>query len=157
MVEYARREGWEVVLVNELRAQVEGVVWLGQGEEAVVLVHSARAGVLLRGEVLKAWSDEGMKKRVGERSVSVKVKGIVFTSTYQPVWTGSNEQEVEAAKEELEGHVEWAGRDELLVVGGDWNAHVGGGERRRGTCGKFGLRRSNEQCRRLFEWCEQNG
>ena len=62
VAEYARREGWEVVMVTELRAQEDGVVWLGQDEEAVVLVHSARAGLLLRGELMKAWSDEGMRR-----------------------------------------------------------------------------------------------
>ena len=34
---------------------------------------------------------------------------------------------------------------EVLVVGGDFNAHIGGGEARNGVCGCFGLRESNEQ------------
>ena len=49
---------------GEVRAEGEGIVWLGQGEEAVAVVHSEKAGVLLRGEMLKAWGDGGMQKKV---------------------------------------------------------------------------------------------
>ena len=64
---------------------------------------------------------------------------------------------MEEEHEVLEEHVKWAGKEELLVVGGDFNAHVGGGERRKGVCGKFGMRESNQQGKRLLEWCENSG
>ena len=47
---YAEKSGWDVVLLSEVKARGKGVVWLGQDEKlVVVVVHSDRAGVLLRG------------------------------------------------------------------------------------------------------------
>ena len=96
-----------------------------------------------------------MVRKMSKRTVSVKVKGVQLTSTYQPVWDGGNSLEVEEEKEVLADHVGWKGKD-LLVVGGDFNAHVGGGGRK-GVSGRFGLRKSNRQGEDLLEWCEVNG
>ena len=142
--------------VAEVRAPEEGVVWLGQDEEQVVVVHSERAGVMMRGDALKWWCEGGMVRKMAKRTVSVKVKGVQLTSTYQPVWDGGNSGEIEEEKEVLAEHARWKGRGEILVIGGDFNAHVGGGERRDG-CGRFGLRKSNRQGQDLLEWCEANG
>ena len=140
-----------------MRADDEGVVWLGEEEQRVVIVHSKRAGVLLRGEALRWWCAEGMMKRVSERVVSVKVQGWVLTSVYMPVAKVGNEEEVDMAFEALAGHVGWARGGEINVVGGDFNAHVGASGGRRGLCGKFGLRQSNWQGHKLLEWCRSNG
>ena len=129
---FMRRQRWDVVLLTELRAVEEGVVWLGQDEEQVVVVHSERAGVMMTGEVMKGWSEGGMMRKMSKRTVSVKVKGVQWTSTYQPVWDGGNSGELEEEKEILAEHVGWRGKEEILVIGGDLNAHVGGGERRGG-------------------------
>ena len=75
-------------------------------------------------------------KKQSERSVSVKMDGTVLTATYQPVYTGNNEAEIEVAKDVLLEHTKWAKKEEILLVGGDFNAHVGGGEVRPGTCGQ---------------------
>ena len=157
VAEYARRSGWDVVLLSEVRGEGSGVVWMGEEEERVVFVHSERAAVMLRGEVMKAWCEEGMTKKMSKRTVSVKVKGVMLTATYQPVSENGNEEEVETELEVLAEHVKWAKGDELVVVGGDFNAHVGGGSEKKGVSGKFGLRESNRQGRRLLEWCEANG
>ena len=53
VAEFMRKQGWDVVLLSEVRASEEGIVWLGRDEEAVVVVHSERAGVMMRGEVMK--------------------------------------------------------------------------------------------------------
>ena len=62
VAEYARKCGWDVVLLSEVWAEGEGVVWMGEEEERVAIVHSEKAGVLLRGDALKWWCEEGMKK-----------------------------------------------------------------------------------------------
>ena len=49
---------------------------------------------------------------------------------------------LEAEREKLLEHVRWASAGEVVVIGGDFNAHVGGGVRRGGVCGRFGLRAS---------------
>ena len=91
---YVKECGWDVVLLSEVLAEGEGVVWMGEEEERVAFVHSERAGVLLRGDVLQAWCEEGVVKKFSKRHVSVKVKGVVLTATYLPVRMGGNAMEV---------------------------------------------------------------
>ena len=157
VAEYARKCGWDVVLLSEVWAEGEGVVWMGEEEERVAIGHGERAGVLLRGEALKAWSAEGMTRKISPRHVSVKVKGMTLTATYLPVRVAGRETEVAEEFEVLGEHVRWARKEEMVVVGGDFNAHVGAGEERRGVCGKFGLRSSNQAGRELVDWCEASG
>ena len=157
VAEYARKCKWDVVLLSEVRADGEGVVWMGKEEESVVIVHSKRAAVLMRGEVLKAWSEEGMRKKISDRHVSVKVRGMALTATYLPVRVHGNADEVEEEMEILAEHANWAKSDEVLVIGGDFNAHVGAGEERGGVCGKFGMRCANDAGKDLLGWCESNG
>ena len=38
VAEYARRSGWEIVLLSEVWAERSGVDWLGEEEERVVFV-----------------------------------------------------------------------------------------------------------------------
>ena len=153
VAEYARRSGWDVVLLSEVWAEGEGVVWMGEEEERVAIVYGEKAGVLLRGEILKAWSAEGMRKKISPRHVSVKVKGMMLTATYLPVRVVGREVEAAEEMEVLAEHVRWAKKEELVMVGGDFNAHVGAGSERRGVCGKFGLRTSNQVGREFVAWC----
>ena len=90
---------------------------MGTDEERVVFVYSERAGVMMRGEVLRKWCEEGMLQKVDRRTVSVKVSGFVFTTTYMLVQVAGNE-EIEAAFEVLAVHVGWKRGDEVNVVGG---------------------------------------
>ena len=136
VAEHARKENWDAVLLSEIRSVNNGVEWLGGDEDLVVIIYSQRAGILLRGDLLRKWCEEGQMKKQSERSVSVKMDGTVLTATYQPVYTGNNEAEIEVAKDVLLEHTKWAKKEEILLVGGDFNAHVGGGEVRPGTCGQ---------------------
>ena len=52
VAEVARKQGWDMVLLMELRAERCEVVWMGE-EERVVIVHSEKAGIMMRGEVIK--------------------------------------------------------------------------------------------------------
>ena len=80
----------------------------------------------------------------------------VLISTYQPVFVGNNEAEIEDAKTVLLQHKLWAAKEDILVIRGDFNVHVGGGENRPGICGRFGIRQSNQQGLDLLAWCEEN-
>ena len=157
VAEYARRCGWDVVLLSEVWAEGEGVVWMGEEGERGAIVYGEKAAVLLRGEVLRAWCAEGSRMKISPRHVSVKVKGVTLTATYLPVRVVGREMEAEEEMERLEEHVQWSERDELVIVGGDFNAHVGAGEERRGVCGKFGLRTSNQAGKDFISWCETAG
>ena len=45
VAERVRQERWEMVLLTELRADEEGVVWLGEDEDRGVLIHRRKAGL----------------------------------------------------------------------------------------------------------------
>ena len=77
-----------MVLLTELRAGEEGVVWLGEDEERVVLIHGKKAGVMLRGEVLEKWVEGGQQKWFEERVVAVVVGGLRLVSVGIPAKLG---------------------------------------------------------------------
>ena len=156
VAKYAVKNGWEVVLLSEVRADRKGVQWLGEGENRVAVIHSEKAGIMLRGELLRKWLSGGQKTKQQERSVAIRIEDMVLISTYQPVWNGRNEDQLEREKAVVKELTEWAKKEDLLIIGGDFNAHVGGGEERPGVCGKFGLRESNRIGVELLEWCQEN-
>ena len=149
------REGWEVVCLTELRADGEGVVWLGEDECRVAVVHGRKSGVLLRGGALEAWISEGQSKWVSERVTAVVFAGMRVVSAYQPIW-GSDEEGMREYRRALEIQVALGDR-ERLIIGGDFNANVGRRNERQGVCGQFGVGRMNEAGRDLIDWCEEQG
>ena len=156
VISYAEKNKWDVVLLSEIRADSNGVVWLGENDNLVAVIHSEKAGIMLRGELLRAWCENGQISEYKERCVTVKLKNFVLVSVYVPVWQGSNDVEIDRVKEDIKKPVEEARRNQIVIVGGDFNAHVGGGEEREDVCGMFGIRQSNDQGRKLLEWCEDN-
>ena len=149
------REGWEIVLLTELGAEENGVVWLGEEGEECVIVHARKAGVLLRGRALQMWVEEGQQKWYSERVATVVFGGMRLVSVYQPIW-GMNEEAMGEYRAEVERQLEMNG-NECVVIGGDFNASVGRSESREGICGRFGIGRVNDAGRDLIEWCEVNG
>ena len=152
--ERAGREGWEVVLLSEVKAVEDGVVWLGEGENRVAIVHSRRAGVLLRGGALNAWVREGQRMWFAKRVVTVELGGLRLVSVYQPIWE-TDAGEMEEYRRDLGSQIARGGK-ERLIIGGDFNASVGTDQERRGICGRYGLRHSNEAGRDLIEWCQEH-
>ena len=53
VAKFAQEQGWDAVLLSEVKASGKGVVWLGQDEGLVGIIHAEKAAVLLRGELLK--------------------------------------------------------------------------------------------------------
>ena len=86
--ERIEREGWEIVLVQEISAVGNGIVWLGEGENRVVVIHSLRAGIILRGSSLDRWIREGQKVWYYDRVVAVTIGRMRLVSAYQPIWGG---------------------------------------------------------------------
>jgi hypothetical protein len=156
VAEKARKEKWDAVLLSEVRAEREGVAWLGEGSNLTAIVFSEKAGVLLRGDLLEGWCENGQPKKLNRRTVSVITRGLSLTAVYLPVFIGNNEEEIEIERDILAEHKRWARRN-IFIGGGDFNAHVGAGEMVDGVKGKFGLRTSNERGRELIRWCEENG
>ena len=52
-------EGWDAVLLSEVRADDVGVVWISQDAELTAIVHSRKTTILLQGELLKQWCEDG--------------------------------------------------------------------------------------------------
>ena len=144
------REEWEIVCLTEIRAECEGVVWLGEDECRVVLIHGKRSGVMLRGIAMEIWVEEGQRKWLNERVSAVVLGGMRVVSAYQPVW-GTDEEGMNDYRIALENQIAMSER-ERLVIGGDFNANVGRGNARRGICGKYGVGRMNEAGRDLIDW-----
>ena len=92
--ERVEREGWEIVLLTEVKANEDGVIWMGEDDKRVAVVHSRMAGVLLRGDALRVWMREGQRMMYGKRVVTVELGGLRLVSVYQPIW-GSDDREME--------------------------------------------------------------
>ena len=154
--ERIEREGWEIVLVQEISAVGNGIVWLGEGENRVAVIHSLRAGIILRGSSLARWIREGQRVWYYDRVVAVTIGRMRLVSAYQPIWGGDREA-LERFRRDLESQL-GMGRREKLVIGGDFNASVGRNRRGRdGVYGRFGIGEMNEAGRDWMEWCGTNG
>ena len=145
VAEYSNKQEWDVVLLSEVLATGSGTIWLGENENLIAITHTKKAAILLRGNLLKSWCENGQKTKISERTISVKTAGYSLTSTYLPVWDGRNEEQIDQAKEDLKDHIQWSKKDEILIVGGDFNAHIGSNEERDGVWGIFGIRKTNRQ------------
>ena len=68
------------MLVSELRSEDEGVIWLGEREEQMAIIHSKRAGIILQGRSLQKWREEmhgensGGEDRGGKVHLSIPTK-----------------------------------------------------------------------------------
>ena len=153
---YVNKNKWDAALLTEVRAKDSGTVWLGEGLNLVAVRYTKRAAILLRGRLLKKWCEEGQRSEEDARTITIKIGELALVSTYLPVYKGNNAQEIEEERHVLKTHIERISRSQILVVGGDFNAHVGAGEDRPGTCGKFGIGISNQQGRDFLEWLEEN-
>ena len=111
------REGLEVVLVSELKAEEEGVVWMGDEESEVVLIDSGRAGVCIEGGDWKGGLRRGSRSGLGKGGGGGEVGGS-FTSPVR------EEMIMWMWKKDVERWIEM-GADNRLVIGGDFNDSVG--------------------------------
>ena len=150
VAKYVKQNNWDAALLTEIRSTTSGTVWLGEGDDLIAVRHTKRAAVLLRGQLLKSWCEEGQRSKEHDRIITVKAQGLTLTSVYLPVYHGGNDIEIEEEKQKLKEHIDDARSEYIVIVGGDFNAHVGADEDRPGTCGKYG------QGSELLEWCEEN-
>ena len=155
MVRYMESKKWKIVLATEITAKEKGVVWLGEGEHQAVVIHSERAAIILRKEALEEWMSGNQRKWFSRRTVAVKINNIKLVAAYQPT-TRANREEIEEYRFEMENHLSTSNREEILIVGGDHNSHIGANTNRPGTSGRYGMRTSNAAGEELLNWCEEN-
>lgn len=151
-----KRRRWEVLLMSEIRAEEDGVLWLGENEDLTAVIHSRRAGIILRGGALEEWMAGGQKKWFEERVTSVTVGEFRLVAVYQPVWQ-QRANCVEEYRHQVENQVSTCGKDEVLVIGGDHNAHIGRDSESPHLAGRWGLRSTNEAGADLLNWCGEHG
>ena len=157
VAKFIESQGWEIVLMTEIWADGEGVVWLGEGTGRVAIVHGMRTGILLRGEMVERWVDEGELKWYEERVTVVAVAGMRLMAVYQPVWL-QGRNDVEVYRHQIHNQMATVRQRELLVIGGDHNAQVGRDGRREGVVGAWGLSTAtNEAGWDFVDWCEEHG
>ena len=148
---------WEVVLLSELRAGSKGVLWFGEEGREMVVVHSERTAVVLRGKMMERWRAERQRRSYSERTTTVVIGKLRCIAVYQPLWSEGREG-IERYRESLEAEIVRCGGEEVLIIGGDHNAQVGRGEEVEGVRGRYGLRdNTNEAGEDLVEWCQLNG
>ena len=151
------KKKWEIVLLSELRAGSKGILWFGEEGREMAVVHSERTAVVLRGKMMERWRAERQRRSYSERTTTVVIGKLRCIAVYQPLWSEGREG-IERYRENLEAEIVRCEGGEMLVVGGDHNAQVGGGEEVEGVRGRYGLRdNTNEAGEDLVEWCQLNG
>ena len=74
VAKFVEERGWDAVLQSEVMADV-GVVWISQDAELTAIVHSRKTTILLQGELLKQWCEDGQWKKLSRSSNEVKWMG----------------------------------------------------------------------------------
>jgi hypothetical protein len=93
------------------------------------------------------------EKELEERSTTILMRGMRLIAVYQPLWNHGREA-LEEYRHGIENQIAFSNSKEILIIGGDHNAHVGGNCERNNTSGKYGLRHSNEAGEDLLNWCD---
>ena len=150
-------EGWEVVLASEIRSESSGTVWLGEDDNQMAVVHSKRTGVILRGDMLRRWVEGGQRVTHYDRATTVIIENMRLISIYHPHYIGNDHNiEIDTLRHDIEDQMARSPTEEILILGGDWNAQIGCNQERDRTAGKFGLPSTNEAGTALLDWCESN-
>ena len=153
VLEYVLREKLDIVLLTEIAARSDGVQWHGHGDSKVVIIHSQKAAILLRGVWADHWILSGSRKFQSERVVSVVVRNYKLISVYQHLWDHGMDK-IQEVRRYIEDQLVTATSKQFVVIGGDWNATIGKADKAvwAGTVGKYGLGRMNEAGDNLLQW-----
>ena len=146
-------------MLPEITATTEGIRWMNdEDEEPMVMIHGKKVGLVLFGEVAEIWKREGCRRLIGNRVVKVEIKKKTFVACYQPVW-GHWPEEMQEYRNQLEEIVHRSKREDMLIIGGDFNSNVGKRNNRSRdlpSCGIYGLGKMNDAGEDLIEWTYQN-
>ena len=118
-----RKSKAETIMVLEFKKKDPGIKWIKAGDFYGVLVHGKHSGVILKCAWASDWKEQGYQRRQGDRSTMVMVKNLRLVATYQPVWNGENEDFL-VFREELDSMSWQVSRNEVLLIGGDFNSNV---------------------------------
>ena len=140
--------------------------WTGNGHfttetgELVVYsggdAHRAGVGVIFSKVVANSMISY---RPVNDRILYVRIKASPFNISLLQIYaptTDADEEEVEAFYGQLQEFLDNCPRQDVLVIGGDFNGKVEGNSPDSCVCGRFGLGNSNSAGERLIEFCYDN-
>ena len=157
VIGYMEKRGWQVVLMTEIKAETQGILWLVEQENQVAIVHGKMMAVALRGAALRGWTEGGQIRRFAKRTATVEIGEVKLVAAFQPLWSNDREG-VENYRTELEQELAMGRKEQITVMGGDHNVKVGRGAEVEGTRGKYGMNTpTNEAGEDLVNWCQENG
>ena len=93
------------------------MIWMGENEHSLALVHGRKTGVLLRRTALLRWIEEGQQKWIYERVTAVSVGRVRLVAVCQLVLM-ADEVGLECCRRDLENQLSMC-RNEKLLIGGD--------------------------------------
>ena len=115
-VKYMEQKKWEIALISEVRAKEQGVIWLGEDNEQVAVIHTQRSGIILRGDTLKAWVEEGQAKSFSERTTTIDVLNMRLIAVYQPLWSNGLEG-IDTYRQYLDDQIASTLISKILILG----------------------------------------
>ena len=153
--------GVKICCVQETRWKGKGTRMVGKDEQKYKFVWSGAAdgcggvGILVAEELV---GDVVEVTRVNDRMIIMKIvvgeEVLNVMSVYAPQ-NGKSEEEKERFWQEMEGVVSSMKRGEKLIIGGDFNAHVGRkADGYEGVHGGYGHRTRNIAGERMLEFCD---
>ena len=82
-------------MLTEISTECEGVLWMGEDECRVVVLHGKMSGILFWESALENLTEEGQKKWMKDRVTTVVLAGMRMMSGYQPIWGMDEEGMIE--------------------------------------------------------------
>ena len=114
-------------------------------------------GFVLKDKALNEWIPGGQRKDFKDRATTVQIGQVSFISAYHPL-SSHGITALDKYCYDLEDLIAEILTKNLLIIGSDHNAHIGGKEKAPATCGMFGMKTStNEAGRKLMAWREVQG
>ena len=77
-----KHKRWDVLLSTEIRGERDGTIWLGEGGNETVVIHSRRMAIVLKREALRAWKAMDQKREHTERTTAVTVGEMRVVAVY---------------------------------------------------------------------------
>ena len=100
-------------------------MWIKSKKFFGVVIYGRKTAIFLRDDWGEEWEKQGCLKWISDRVVAVTVGKHRFVACYPHIW-GKNEGEMRKYREDLEEQLMLKGRNEWLIIGGDFNSQLGG-------------------------------
>ena len=142
--------------------EISELKWMGMGEfnSGEYCIYYCEQEFLRRNRVAIIFNKRVQNAVLGcnlknDRMILVHFQGKPFNITVIQVYaptSNAEEAEVERFYEDLQDFLQLTSKKDVLVIIGDWNAKVGGGQEIPGVTGKFDLGVKYEADQRLTEF-----